>query len=64
MTSVFEIFNSPINQANMKRRKFIIHSSLGMLATIPSMDLSAILDVPYFTTGIKIGEISPTSAII
>ena len=48
----------------MKRRKFIIHSSLGMLATKPSMNLSAMLDTPYFTTGIKIGEISSTSAII
>ena len=48
----------------MKRRKFIIHSSLGMLATKPAMNLSAMLDVPYFTTGIKIGEISSTSAII
>ena len=48
----------------MKRRKFIIQSSLGMLATIPSIDLSAILDVPYFTTGIKIGEITSTSAIV
>lgn len=48
----------------MKRRKFIIQSSLGMLATIPSIDLSAIMDVPYFTTGIKIGEITSTSAIV
>jgi hypothetical protein len=48
----------------MKRRKFIIHSSLGMWATLPSINLSANLDTPYFTTGIKIGEISSTSAII
>jgi alkaline phosphatase D len=48
----------------MKRRKFIIQSSLGMLATLPSMHLSGILDTPYFTTGIKIGEISSNTAII
>ena len=48
----------------MKRRKFIIQSSLGVLATLPSMHLSGILDTPYFTTGIKIGEISSNTAII
>ena len=48
----------------LKRRKFIIQRSLGMLATLPSMHLSGILDTPYFTTGIKIGEISSNTAII
>jgi hypothetical protein len=48
----------------MKRRRLINQSSLGMLDTIPSMNLSAIFDTPYFTTGIKIGEISSTSAMI
>ena len=47
----------------MKRRKFIIQSSLGMLATIPTMNLNEMLDSPYFATEIKISEIYSTSAI-
>jgi phosphodiesterase/alkaline phosphatase D-like protein len=48
----------------MKRRKLIIQSSLGMLATLPSINISANMDAPYFTTGIKIEEISSNTSII
>ena len=48
----------------MKRRKFIIQSSVGMMAAFPAMKNLSILDTPFFTTGIKIGEITPTSAVV
>ena len=48
----------------MKRRKFIASSSMGIIAAIPAFDHLSSLDLPYFTTGIKIGEITPTSAVV
>ncbi|MEY2647667.1 MAG: hypothetical protein RL282_380 [Bacteroidota bacterium] len=48
----------------MKRRKFIVNSSLGIMATLPALDQLAALDLPYFTTGIKIGEVGSTSAVV
>ena len=48
----------------MKRRKFIANSSMGIIAAIPAFDHLSALDLPFFTTGIKIGEITPTSAIV
>jgi alkaline phosphatase D len=48
----------------MKRRKFIIQSSVGMMAAMPAIKNLSILDTPFFTTGIKIGEITPTSAVV
>ena len=51
----------------MKRRKFIIQSSLGIAGTIPvvktfSNELGN--DIPFFTTGIKVGEVTSNSAIV
>ena len=48
----------------MKRRKFIVNSSLGLMASLPALDQLAALDRPYFATGIKIGEVGPSSAIV
>ena len=48
----------------MRRRKFITNSSFGLLGSIPSVQLLASLDTPFFTTGIKIGEVTPTAAIV
>jgi len=48
----------------MKRRKFIIQTSVGMIAAFPAMKNLSVLDTPFFTTGIKIGEITATSAIV
>lgn len=51
----------------MKRRKFIIQGSLGIAGTIPvvkkfSNDFEN--DIPFFTTGIKVGEVTSNSAIV
>jgi len=48
----------------MKRRKFIVNSSLGIMASLPAFDQLSALDKPNFTTGIKIGEVTATSAIV
>jgi len=48
----------------MKRRKFIVNSSMGIIAATPVFEHLSALDLPFFTTGIKIGEITPTSAVV
>ena len=48
----------------MKRRKFIVNSSLGIMASLPAFDQLSTLDKPNFRTGIKIGEVTSTSAVV
>ncbi len=51
----------------MQRRKFIYQSSLGLGVLLPglkNLPASSLSQGPYFATGIKIGEITPVSAII
>jgi len=51
----------------MQRRKFIQQSSLGVVAAMPmvqAMTGTMIKEIPYFTTGIKMGEISSSEAVV
>jgi len=51
----------------MQRRKFIQQSSLGAVAAMPmvqAMTDTMMKDIPYFTTGIKMGEISSNEAVV
>ncbi len=51
----------------MKRRKFIRQASLGLGSMLPVVNSLKALEIntgPHFTTGIKIGEVTETSAII
>lgn len=51
----------------MKRRKFILQTSAGLLALTPALSkisASPLAAAPFLTTGIKIGEVDETSAIV
>jgi alkaline phosphatase D len=51
----------------MKRRKFIYQTSLGLGGLLPVVNQLKALEIgtgPYLTTGIKIGEITETEAIV
>ena len=37
---------------------------MGIIAATPVFEHLSALDLPFFTTGIKIGEITPTSAVV
>ena len=51
----------------MQRRKFIQQGTLGVVAALPVMQSMATTlkqGIPYFTTGIKVGEISSNAAVV
>jgi alkaline phosphatase D len=51
----------------MQRRKFIQQGTLGVVAAMPmvqAMTDNMMKDIPYFTTGIKMGEISSNEAVV
>ena len=51
----------------MQRRKFIQQATLGVVAALPvvqSMATTLEQVIPYFTTGIKVGEISSNTAVV
>lgn len=51
----------------MKRRKFIYQTSLGLGGLVPLANQLSALDInigPYFATGIKIGEVTASEAIV
>lgn len=62
---MIQIYPEPI--AHMKRRKFIYQTSAGALGLFPVLNKLNISDKrqgPYLATGIKIGEVDQTSAIV
>jgi alkaline phosphatase D len=51
----------------MQRRKFIQQGTLGVVAALPMVQVmtdTMMKDIPYFTTGIKMGEISSNEAVV